>query len=1047
MKKIVPLLSIIVFSFSCYHPAKKISGQEHLTSFHQISKLFADPPARFRPVPFWVWNGEMTRKDAAEQLCDLKSKGFGGVMVHPRYGMIIEYLSDDWFSLVKYSSGIADSLGMSLWLYDENSYPSGFAGGHVPDRMPESWNEGHALKMSRVASLNMKENRNCKHIFTRKDGKFHEITGDLPSFIGKRGDYYLFEPVYYPRSPWYAGFSYVDLLRKGVTEKFIEVTMDGYKSSAGHYFGSVIPGIFTDEPHISPQGGQAYIRWTPDLYDVFLQRNGYDLRPELPGLVSKTGNWKKTRHDYYATLLDMFIDRWAKPWYEYTTRENLVWTGHYWEHEWPYPRQGPDNMAMYAWHQMPGIDMLFNYHDNNRSQFGNIRSVKELSGIANQLGRHRTLSETYGGSGWELTFGDMKRNGDWEYVLGVNFMNQHLTFQTLAGDRKHDYPPSFSCHEPWWNLYKEQNDYFARLSLCLSSGEQMNPVLVIEPTTTAWMYYEPGNENPELETMRKTFHEFLSFLEKHQVEYDLGSEHVISLHGSVNNRLFTVGNRHYSLVILPPMLENLESRIAGLLIQYVENGGQVVSCTDPPVYVNGSEDERVMEIARKYPGQWIRADRDHLLNILPGSPEPWFVAVQPGSWGGEVYHQRRILDDGQLVFLVNYSLDEQARGTIRMKGEEALCLNPSSGNIYKYPAEKNDSLISISFTLHPAGSLLLFVPDDRPEGSWPEPESMIPAEVMPLDGNLSVKPRSPNVLTLDYCYLNLGENKEELLYFIRAAEMIYSHHGIQGNPWFRTIQFKKNILEKDSFGPGSGFRARFPFRIAENMNTAGLQVVVERAHLYVVSVNGQKVEPLPNRWWLDKQFGVFDIGAYTGQGWNEIGVEASPMSIHCELEPVYILGDFSLIPADSGFIICPPQPLTTGSWKAQGMPFYPDVVEYTGTFSAVKKAGGYLLSMGQWNGTVASVRVNGKEAGLIYTPPYEKDISSYVRTGKNEVSVLVYGSLKNLLGPHHQKERQGEVSPWSFRNAPALQPAGDQYDLLDYGLFEEFTVRALKKQE
>jgi len=39
--------------------------------------------------------------------------------------------------------------------------------------------------------------------------------------------------------------------------------------------------------------------------------------------------------------------------------KTLKFTGHYWEHEWPNMRPGGDNMAMYAWPQVPAIDMLF----------------------------------------------------------------------------------------------------------------------------------------------------------------------------------------------------------------------------------------------------------------------------------------------------------------------------------------------------------------------------------------------------------------------------------------------------------------------------------------------------------------------------------------------------------------------------------------------------------------------------------------------------------------------------------------------------------------
>ncbi len=77
----------------------------------------------------------------------------------------------------------------------------------------------------------------------------------------------------------------MDLLHKGVTEKFIEVTMEGYEKSFGREFGGVVPGVFTDEPNIEVQG-KDNIRWTPDLFDRFKERWGYDLVPHLPSMVT-----------------------------------------------------------------------------------------------------------------------------------------------------------------------------------------------------------------------------------------------------------------------------------------------------------------------------------------------------------------------------------------------------------------------------------------------------------------------------------------------------------------------------------------------------------------------------------------------------------------------------------------------------------------------------------------------------------------------------------------------------------------------------------------
>lgn len=34
---------------------------------------------------------------------------------------------------------------MNVWVYDENTFPSGFAGGHVNAEMPESYNQGGSV--------------------------------------------------------------------------------------------------------------------------------------------------------------------------------------------------------------------------------------------------------------------------------------------------------------------------------------------------------------------------------------------------------------------------------------------------------------------------------------------------------------------------------------------------------------------------------------------------------------------------------------------------------------------------------------------------------------------------------------------------------------------------------------------------------------------------------------------------------------------------------------------------------------------------------------
>jgi hypothetical protein len=164
------------------------------------------------------------------------------------------------------------------------------------------------------------------------------------------------------------------------------------------------------------------------------------------------------------------------------------------------------------------------------------------------------------------------------------------------------------------------------------------------------------------------------------------------------------------------------------------------------------------------------------------------------------------------------------------------------------------------------------------------------------------------------------------------------------------------------------------------------------------------------------------------------------MKVNAEVEPVYILGDFSVKPADKGWEIeAPVASYTTGSWKTQGLPFYSWGVSYSKEFDVQNSDGKWEVSLGNWSGTMAEVSVNGQPGTIIAFPPYKSDITGLIKKGVNKVDIKVIGSLKNLLGPHHNNPRPGLVSPWIWRNVKSY-PSGKDYQLLDYGLFEEFSL-------
>lgn len=102
--------------------------QKRELCFQTLQEQFANPSSEFRSAPLWVWNSDVTTGDIDRMLAELKEQGFGGAFVHPRPGLETEYLSQEWFDLWDYSLQKGKELGLDIWIYDENSYPSGFAG-------------------------------------------------------------------------------------------------------------------------------------------------------------------------------------------------------------------------------------------------------------------------------------------------------------------------------------------------------------------------------------------------------------------------------------------------------------------------------------------------------------------------------------------------------------------------------------------------------------------------------------------------------------------------------------------------------------------------------------------------------------------------------------------------------------------------------------------------------------------------------------------------------------------------------------------------------
>ncbi|MCF7973164.1 MAG: hypothetical protein K9N55_05085 [Phycisphaerae bacterium] len=1033
MRKTISLCGLICVAGLC----AGVTAQDKLVTSAQVRQVFADPPREYSSGPLWVWNDRLTPEQIVSTLQDMAGQHVRQVFVHPRPGLMTPYLSDEWFDLWRVALKEAERLDMNVWIYDENSYPSGFAGGFVPRLMPEARGRGLIMRDTETP----KWQAGTLAVFRLENGESQNVSQAVKAGEAVApGQYLVAEIRRADNKAWNAGGPYVDLLYPGVTEKFLEVTLEAYRREVGDQFGKRVPGSFTDEPELQPAGGWP---WTEDLPEQFEKQWGYSLIDHLSSLTREVGDWRTVRHNYFQTVLTLFIERWAKPYYEYCEKHDLEFTGHYWEHGWPGALGVPDNMAMAAWQQRPGIDTLMNqYAENTHAQFGNIRACREISSLANQLGRDRTLVELYGAGGWDLRFEDMKRIGDWLEVLGVNTLNEHLSYITLRGARKRDHPQSFSYHEPWWTDYHVIADYFTRVTAAMTQGEQVNRILVLEPTTTAWMY----QGNARLNTIGDTFFDLLKRLEAAQVEYDLGCENTMADHGSVRGKELVIGQRSYPVVVLPSAVENLDNSTFRLLEQFVRAGGTVYRVLQGntekwPTFIEGKPSGQARSLAQE--SNWRTLQAGNAASVLSGlDAEDHFAIRRAEGDTGILFHHRRLLADGQILFLVNTSDTASSSGTIEsdMKGIEQWDL--TAGHAIPYRFDKTVAGVKARFTLQPCESLLLFLSEQACES---KPAVTETAVQVAASGTVAVRRSHPNVLTLDYVNITAGGETRENVYVYQANQFAFRKNGLDRNPWDSAVQYKDELITR-TFPPGSGFTATYAFTI-ETTVPENLAIVIERPDLYRITCNGEPVVWDKTLWWLDKAFGKMAIADLAKTGRNTVTLQASPFTMYHELESAYVLGDFSLKNTSQGFVIASDASLTVApnGWNEQGHPFYSAGVVYTQVFDVTRPVGRYEVSVPAWYGSTARVSINGQTAGRLVARPWTCEVTNFIKAGRNRIQVEVIGTLKNTLGPHHGKPGLGTAWPSMFHNGPEPgPPPGSQYHTVAYGLFEPFTLIQIK---
>lgn len=1009
-----------------------------------LYNTFKNPGKEYRGKPFWAWNGELEKNELLKQIDIMKEMGFGGFFMHSRTGLETEYLGEDWFEFINSCSDYAKKEGLEAWLYDEDRWPSGSAGGIVTK---EKQYRSTYLHME----LYVKENKedcpgeNAAAVFavTVKEGI-------LLSYRQVKGEYTLTEAellaVFYIKESEarevYNGYTYLDTMQKAAVGKYIEVTHKKYKDKCEERLGNSIQGIFTDEPHRGAlfstfsEGRENAVPFTPVLFEEFENRFRYDLKAKLPELFLKAAGsgLSKTTRDYIELCQELFLENFAVPLQNWIGAENMLFTGHV-LHEDSLTAQTVMQgslMRFYEYMDYPGVDVLA---EGNRCYW----IVKQVVSVARQLNKKWILSELYGCTGWQMSLQDYKYTGDWQALFGITLRCPHLSWYTMKGEAKRDYPASIFHQSAWYKEYAYLENYFSRIHVLMTQGKADCSLLVLNPIESVWARAYSGAfeilsaREEEIQRLERQYEEVFTRLVKRRIDFDYGEEDILSRHAWVKDGVLMVGECSYRKVLIAGM-DTMRASTLNLLEEFQIQGGQLIFVGEIPDYVDVLPSDKAAVLAKK--AVHLKWEEDFESICASGTE----IGVE-GTAGEHILAQVRSLEEGSMVFLLNTD-----RNTAFLKVRVDL----GKGNFAElWDARTGEKKVLETFKIN--GRLFCFLDFEKAEEKLLIVDRREEAADNTLLNGYPYRLEEDNICVLDMVTVFTPDNntipKQEVLKADRClrAELGYPwRSGEMLQPWYEKKLFHSKT---------EAHRITLRYDFYTEVLPAELSIAMEGLNKVVnMSINGRKINPVSCGKWIDICFDKIKVPAeFLVPGENILDITFDYERAG-GIEAIYLLGNFGVNLREENkkaVLTALPKTLVIGDITAQGLPFYSGKLSYLTEAIRTKDnmwdknaciinsenhQARTRVSLGDFGG--ACVRLIGEEEKVLAFPPYQAEIAGF-----KEIQLVL--TRRNTFGPLHQlPAKAAAYGPDNFTTEGNQWSEG--YVLLPQGLLTDPKITFLE---
>jgi len=931
-----------------------------------LRQQFHQPPTDYSLVPFWFWNGDLDEAELVRQLDLMIEQGVTQVILHARQGLEVPYLSEAWMQRVRRTVEAAAERGVGVWIYDEDNWPSGYAGG----RTLAGDERGRAKNLARrlvgpddplrlsdpTPTLSTQRGPNGEGVLVRAVAyrttdagidpeTLSDVTDDLRAGRRPSGTVALFERHYTNWHPAYSDDWYVDLLDEAVVRRFLEVTHEAYVPVIGEFFGSTVRGFFTDEPGFYNNfwdRNLGTVPWCDDFLLAFQARKGYDLSLFLPLLWEEDAPngqlARQTRYDFYDVLSQLYEERFFRPLHDWCEARGLQSIGHVnnEEHLKDHVRYSGDFFrAMRSLH-IPGIDLIGGRSDYPRWPDSFV--PKLVSSAAHVQGRTRCLSETYGVFGWDLTLEEMKQTADWQFVRGVNLLIPHAFYYSIEGERREECPPSEFFQNTFWPHFRHFADYLRRWSWVLCQGTHVAPVALYYPLASVRAELTPtyphtlpprrrgpetacggvgvsewGSERFRPDEIDAAFREIADGLFRQQIDFDLLDDDTLAGGAEVEAGTLRVRDERYRVVVLPP-LTTLPAASLRRLLAFGRTGGTLVAFNRPIYPCRLEEAEAFRSICAEL--------------------------FDAGT--------QRAVGRGRTHLVA--SLDAEALTVIRLAAAEAIPLR------IEPPTPQLTSVVRRT-----SEATLGLLVNESPE---------------PVEAQVFLR----------------GWGRPEQWDLETGAIRRLWH-------WERTLE-----------------QVRVPLRLP-GYGTTVLALVEDEEEAEPLHVTDTDLPEVTECVRLDADT-LRVVGWANRSGRYRLTLATPTSRIDAAVE---VLADFTPLTLDAGWRLTlggETHPTALGWWSEQGYPHFSGTATYTATFTLPDDWPGdrTVLDLGEVR-DLATVTLNGQRVGTRCWRPYEFDVTAALCAGNNELHVEVTNTPENAF--HQNPVPSGlrgpvRLAPWAW---------------------------------